>query len=225
MLLSPDEIVRASLASKIEQSLSPIRTLKIIQEHKCGEPCLPCSDTRSRTWIPVSCTVESSDAQEVTTVQYTSSTQTLRCQMPMIQAPFILYTYNKQGSTSVLHNLGDELSILHETPELLWRWTLFVVTVLILWWQIDVHTARFAREDFRPKRLLAQVNLCAVHLVHQYCRYCAKNLDGEIGALDHIDGRDERVDDDRCAWGVVNADSVAFASYSKCCLVAFRDED
>lgn len=122
----------------------------------------------------------------------------------------------------MLDNLTDNLSVLDVTPDLLWQG---VLRVIVLGRQVDVDTRALAGEDFSVLAVLAEVDGCAVDLVEEDRGQGANDLERKVGALDHVDRRHKRIDDDGCARRVVDGDGVCFAVDADGGVFAAGDED
>src|SRR4051812_6738965 len=106
----------------------------------------------------------------------------------------------------MLHDLTNELTVLDEGLELLRNGVFCVITVLFTRRQVDVDTGAFAAEDFRAQALRAQVDGGSVDLVEQKSRQRAHNLQRKVGASNHVDRGNQRVQHDRSAAAVVDGD-------------------
>ena len=124
--------------------------------------------------------------------------------------------------TSMLNDFTDDLPVLNIAPDLLRQ---RVLSVVVFAGQVDVDARALACKDLCVLAVLAEVDCCAVDLVEENGGQRADNLQGEVGALDDVDGRDERVNDDGCARGVVDGDSVCLAIDADGGVLAAGDED
>jgi hypothetical protein len=96
----------------------------------------------------------------------------------------------------MLNNLTDNLPVLDVASNLLRQ---RVLRVVVLARQIDIDAGALACKDLCVLAVLAKVNGRAVNLVKKDGGQGADNLKCEVGALDDVDGGNERVDDDRGA--------------------------
>ena len=130
---------------------------------------------------------------------------------PRANAPSLLQRKNNRVSPSVLHNLADRHPVPYNRLDLLWHWTLTIIILVRLPGHVDIDLAAFAREHLRAQALRAQVNRCAVDLVHQNRRQGAKDLHLKLWRFDHVDRGDEGVDDQGNGRRGVDGDGVCFA--------------
>lgn len=124
----------------------------------------------------------------------------------------------------MLNNLGDKLSILDESPQLLRQRTFGAVVFVAHGRQDNVDARALAREHLRVQAVLAQVNGGAIDLIQHDGREGAGDLDREVGALNYVHGADQSLDQKLRARAVVNAHSVGFALHDDCGVLAARDE-
>jgi ketosteroid isomerase-like protein len=139
----------------------------------------------------------------------------------MQQLPKLL-AHNYQRLAGVFDNLADDLAILDIAPDLLGQW---VLRVIVRVGYVDVDARALAGKDFRVERLLSEVDGGAINLVQQDGWQSAKHLQGEVGTFNHIDCADHRVDDERCAGGVVQGQGICLAVDADGCVLAAGDED
>lgn len=125
----------------------------------------------------------------------------------------------------MLYNLTYHAPISHESLDLLGQRPLHIVVFLAGTGEVDVDARAHAGEHLGAQALPAQVDGCRVDLIEQDGGEGAEDLHFEFGALDDVDGGDERVDDQRAAGAVVQADGVGFADDADGRFGAAGDED
>ncbi len=126
------------------------------------------------------------------------------------QSQLLYYKKNNQFLPSMLYNLRNHLPIPHKTPQLLWQGLLHIVVVRESPWHVDVDTSTLACQDFRVERLGAEIDYCSIDLVKHDGWQHTQHLHLKFGALDDIDGTDERVNDQGALHAVVHRYGVRF---------------
>ena len=111
----------------------------------------------------------------------------------------------------MLHNLTNQHPVPDHMLHLLRHRPLHIIILLPLPRQNDIHARAQTRKDLGAETLLAQEHGRAIHLVEHDGRHRAQDLQLELGALDHVDRGDERIDDEGGADAVVQGDGVGFA--------------
>jgi len=125
----------------------------------------------------------------------------------------------------MLDNLRHQFSVLYIAPELLRDGFFFVIVVLVRWRQVNIHRRALACEDFRRQTVLTEVNLRAIDLIKQDGWNLLKDLYGKRRTLDDVHTADERVDDERGLWRIVDTDGVSLALDPQGKTLAFCDQD
>ena len=128
--------------------------------------------------------------------------------------------------TGVLNNLAHKLAALDIGLDLLWHRDLARIVLVLLRGQHNIDARAFAGEDLGALHgLLAQEDRCTVYLVEHDGRKGPGHLGGKVGGLDDVDAAYERLDEDLCAWAVVDRDGVGLALEDDRGLVALGDKD
>lgn len=131
----------------------------------------------------------------------------------------------------MLDHLTHRLTLDNHRPDLLGHHqflaiALFTSTLITpIWRHHHVYTAALTREDLGTQALAAQIDRCTIHLIEQYGRHNAIDLNGEFGRLDHVDTRYKRVHQDGKGGAIIDADGCGFANDFDNSLVAASYED
>lgn len=125
----------------------------------------------------------------------------------------------------MLDNLTDKHAVLDKSPHLFRQWDLLSIVLLGLGRHDDINASTLAGEDFGVETLLSKIDGSTVDLVKQDGWEGLLNLQGEVGALDDVDGGDQAVDDKIGARAVVDANGIRLALEDDGGLVAAGDED
>ena len=125
----------------------------------------------------------------------------------------------------MLDDLAEKLAVPNIRPDLFWQWAFPVIIIFLHRGQIDVYTRTLACVNLGVETIFAQVNRGTVNLIQQDSGQRPKHLEGKVGTLDYINGRDKAVNDDVCAARVVDAYGISLAVDSYCHVLASRDQD
>ena len=108
-------------------------------------------------------------------------------------------------------NFANENPIPHHTLDLLRQRPLDVIVIFRLSRQIDVDARTLAREHLGSQRPFTQIDRRAIDLVEHDGRQSPKDLHFKLGALDHVDRADKRINDERALRAVIEGDGVGFS--------------
>ena len=140
--------------------------------------------------------------------------------------PFPTFQNTVSPSPRMGHNLTHNIPLLLiiVRADLIWQRHLLGIIVRARHHnQIDAR--RITRKQTRGRAFLAQVDLRAINLVKQNRGHCSGHLDGKVLRLDHVDRRDERLNEQTKPVGVVNGNGVGLATNDNGALAAFANQN
>lgn len=90
----------------------------------------------------------------------------------------------------MLHDLTGNLAILAEVCSYLFWKSEFLVVLILSLNNVQIYTGTLARNHLGVHAVLSQIHLSAIHLIHQDGWEGVHYLQGKVGGLDNINGRD-----------------------------------